>query len=245
MLNFICHPKSITAGEFNRYHKEVSDNLYTYRGIMQESFGNYTVEVGTIDGTSMSLVVLSSEASVQQSQQDMNLISSILKSSPKKSNEEKKLLADLESQMALGKSSQAKGKVLNIILFSQVRVDIEERQADLFYENLCNFASQITSKAYLGLRQNEQTEPQSIWMKVLDFLAKPVPLISKPLISKHERIYLGNLLGKAGGNMTSVTVIHPLKEGVTLSVEIDEYQFPSNIFNKMLEKVHPARKEEG
>jgi len=44
---------------------------------MQEAFGNYTVEVGTIDGTSMSLVVLSSEASVQQRLQDMNLMSSI------------------------------------------------------------------------------------------------------------------------------------------------------------------------
>lgn len=207
---------------------------------MQEAFGNYTVEVGTIDGTSMSLVILSSEVSAQQRLQDMNLISSILKSSPKKSNEEKKLLTDLQSQIALGKSSQAKGKVLNIILFSQVRVDIEEREADLFYENLCDFASQITSKAYLGLRQNEQTEPQSMWMKVLDFLAKPVPLISK-----HERIYLGNLLGKAGGNMTEVTVFHPIKEGTSLSVEMDEYQFPADIFDKMLAKIQPARKEEG
>jgi len=207
---------------------------------MQEIFGNYTVETGAIDGTTMSLEVISSQAAVQQKLQDMKEIENVLKSMPRKSNIEKKLLADLEDEIFSERTIQPKGKVLNIILFSQVRVVIEEKQADLLYQNLYNFALKIKSKAYLRLAQNEPSAPQSFGMKALNVIGKI--LMSN---SGFERIYLGGLLGKDSGNMTPVTVIHPTKEGRNLSIEIDEYQFPADIFDKMLARMRPAKKEEG
>ncbi len=91
------------------------------------------------------------------------------------------------------------------------------------------------------MRPKKLPESQFIRMKLLNFLEK---LLDKLLTSpaKYERIYLGNLLGKNGGNMTSVTVCHPIKEGVTLLIEIDECQFSSDIFDKMLAKIQPVKK---
>lgn len=226
---------SDVAQEFHRKCVE-------YRGgVTLKDFGNYIVEVGSIDGTSMSLEVLSNEASNLQDLQDLQDLKGILKG--RKSQEDQKLLADLESKIGATKSGGIEGKTLNVILWSQVVVSIEENQSDLLYENLCNFATQIRSKAYLRMRQEQLPESQFIGMKFLKFLEK---LLDKLLTSppNYERINLGDLLGKNGGSMTSVTVFHPIKEGVTLLIEIDEYQFPSDIFDKMLAKIQPVKKGE-
>ena len=240
------------AAQFSRYPEEASDHLFVnrgimqerYRGIMQERFGNYTVEAGSIDGTTMSLELLSSEAATQQKLQDMKMTEYILKSMPRKSNIERNLLGHLQSEMASEKAiHQPRGKALNIILFSQVRIDIEESQADLLYQNLMTFALEIRAKKYLFKTQksDEVYRPQSFGEKLLLFLA--MPLWEEK--TRTERIYLGNLLGESGSNMTSVTVLYDKEDKSKVSIEIDEYQFSPDIFDKILTKIQPARKEEG
>lgn len=211
-------------------------------GNMKEVFGDYIVEVGAIDDTSMSLKVLSNKAAVQQKSQDTKYLESLLKSKPRKSGIDKKLLTDLESEAASGKKIQVEGKVLNIILFSQVRIDIEESQADLLYQNLMTFALEIRAKKYLFKTQksDEVYRPQSFGEKLLLFLA--MPLWEEK--TRTERVYLGNLLGESGSNMTSVTVLYDKEDKNKVSIEIDEYQFSADIFDRMLEKIQPARRED-
>ncbi|PZO37171.1 MAG: hypothetical protein DCF19_19405 [Pseudanabaena frigida] len=202
---------------------------------MQEKFCNYIVEIGDIDGTSMSLVVLSVEAAAEQRSQTMEYLSKYLKST-----KNKKLLAALESPMASG-SSRAEGKVLNIFLFSAVRIDVEENQVEILYQNLMNFASEIRTKKYLFKTQNAEEKSQS-----LSFVEKFVLFLATPLVNKTrtERVYLGNLLGDCGSNMTSVTVLYDKQEKSKVFIEIDEYQFPVDIFDRMLAKFELAPKED-
>ncbi len=117
---------------------------------MQEKFCNYIVEIGKIDGTSMSLEVLNVEAAVEQRSQTMDYLSKVLKST-----KDKKLLAALKSPITSG-VSKTDGKILNIFLFSAVRIDVEENQVEILYQSLINFASEIRTKKYLFKTQNAE-----------------------------------------------------------------------------------------